>query len=176
MKIGDQKVQRTLKKTEGKGIASRKKGPWDQRRDQGGCSPGPPVWGLLQDSWERAGLTAPSPAKQGLSNTVRDLVAWSRREGNKDDVENPGRLQAPAEESWKLGCVQSWPDSTQPSWRGGLCERSGPSLYGGSHRIKQEDFSQKEKDPLTFHIIMAWWWWTPWTWPYLRSTLSSLPF
>ena len=31
--------------------------------------------GLLQDSWERAGLTAPSPAKQGLSNTVRDLVA-----------------------------------------------------------------------------------------------------
>ena len=50
--------------------------------------------------------------------------------------------------------VESWaacdpdPDSPQPSWRGGLCERSGPSLYGGSHRIEQEDFSQKAKDPL----------------------------
>ena len=55
MKIGDQKVQRTLKKTEGKGIASRKKGPWDQRRDQGGCSPRPdhagPDAGLLGESW-----------------------------------------------------------------------------------------------------------------------------
>ena len=30
--------------------------------------------------------------------------------------------------------------------------------------------------PLRFHIIRAWWWWTLWTWPYLRSTLSSLPF
>ena len=39
------------------------------------AAPGPPVWGLLQDSWERAGLMALSPAKQGLSNTVRDLVA-----------------------------------------------------------------------------------------------------
>ena len=49
--------------------------------------------------------------------------------------------------------VESWavcdpdPDSPQPSWRGGLCERSGPSLYKGSHRIEQEDFSQKEKRP-----------------------------
>ena len=40
------------------------------------------------------------------------------------------------------------PDSPKPSWRGGLCERTGPSLYGGSHRNEQEDFSQKEKDPL----------------------------
>ena len=55
--------------------------------------------------------------------------------------------------------VESWAacdpdlDSPRPSWRGGLCERSGPSLYrgshrGGSHRIEQEDSSQKEKDPL----------------------------
>ena len=50
--------------------------------------------------------------------------------------------------------VESWaacdpdPDRPWPSWRGVLCERSGPSLYGGSHRIEQEDFSQKEKDPL----------------------------
>ena len=62
-------------KTEGKGIVSGQKGPWDQRRDQGSCSPRPALPGLLQDSWERAGLTAPSPAKQGLSNTVRDVVA-----------------------------------------------------------------------------------------------------
>ena len=31
--------------------------------------------GLPQDSGERAELMAPSPAKQGLSNTMRDLVA-----------------------------------------------------------------------------------------------------
>ena len=30
--------------------------------------------------------------------------------------------------------------------------------------------------PLTFHKIRAWWWLTPLTWPYLRSTLSALPF
>ena len=62
-------------KTEGKGIASGQKGPWDQRRDQGSCSPRPttarPAAGLLGKSW----VNAPSPAKQGLSNTVRDLVA-----------------------------------------------------------------------------------------------------
>ena len=41
-------------KTEGKGIASQQKGPWDQRGDQGGCSPRPthagPVTGLLGES------------------------------------------------------------------------------------------------------------------------------
>ena len=41
-------------KTEGKGIASRQKCPWDQRRDQGGCSPRPalagPATGLLGES------------------------------------------------------------------------------------------------------------------------------
>ena len=62
-------------KTEGKGIASRQKGPWDQWGDQGSCSPRParegPAAGLLGGSQ----LTAPSTAKQGLSNTVRDLVA-----------------------------------------------------------------------------------------------------
>ena len=42
-------------KTEGKGIASGLKGPWDQRRGQGGCSPRPsharPAAGLLGESW-----------------------------------------------------------------------------------------------------------------------------
>ena len=60
-------------KTEGKGIASGQKGPWDKREDQEDCSPRPAPIG--QDSWETAGLTAPSPAKQGLSSTKRDLVA-----------------------------------------------------------------------------------------------------
>ena len=47
--------------------------------------------------------------------------------------------------------VESWAecdpdrDSPWPSWRGGLCEKSGPSLYRGSHRIKQEDFSPPKK-------------------------------
>ena len=62
-------------KTEGKGTTSGQKGPWDQHGDQGGRSPRParagPAAGLLGESL----LTAPSPAKQGLSNTVRDLVA-----------------------------------------------------------------------------------------------------
>ena len=60
-------------KTDGKGIASGQKGPWDKREDQEDCSPRPAPIG--QDSWETAGLTAPSPAKQGLSSTERDLVA-----------------------------------------------------------------------------------------------------
>ena len=62
-------------KTEGKGIASRQKGPWDQCGDQGSCSPRPahvgPATGLLGET----PLTAPSAAKQGLRNTVRDQVA-----------------------------------------------------------------------------------------------------
>ena len=36
-------------------------------------------------------------------------------------------------------------DSPRSSWRGGLCERTGPSLYGGSCRIEQEDFPKKKK-------------------------------
>ena len=62
-------------KTDGKGTASGQKGPWDQRGNQGDCSPSPCLLGLLQDSWERAKLMAPSPAKQGLSSRERDLVA-----------------------------------------------------------------------------------------------------
>ena len=42
---------------------------------------------------------APSPAKRGPSNTVRDLVALSRREGKKDKVVNPQRLGALAGEN-----------------------------------------------------------------------------
>ena len=41
-------------KTDGKGIASGKKGPWDQHGDQGDCSPRPmptrPATGLLGES------------------------------------------------------------------------------------------------------------------------------
>ena len=75
MKIGDQKVQRTLRKQKVRGLLQDKKVPGTNAGTRVAAAPGPPVWGLLQDSWERAGLTAPSPAKQGLSNTVRDLVA-----------------------------------------------------------------------------------------------------
>ena len=75
MKIGDQKVQRTLRKQKVRGLLQDKnslgpvQGPgWLQPQAN-------PVRGLPQDSWERARLTDPSAAKQGLSNTVRDLVA-----------------------------------------------------------------------------------------------------
>ena len=39
------------------------------------AAPGLHMLGLPPDSWERAGLTAPSPAKQGLSSTERHLAA-----------------------------------------------------------------------------------------------------
>ena len=47
--------------------------------------------------------------------------------------------------------VESWaacdpgPDSPRPSLRGGLCERTGPSLYGGSCTIEQEDFPKRKR-------------------------------
>ena len=75
MKIGDQKVQRTLRKQKVRGLVQDKKVPGTNAGTRAAAAPGPPVGGLLQDSWERVGLTAPSPARQGLSNTVRDPVA-----------------------------------------------------------------------------------------------------
>ena len=75
MKIGDQKVQRTLRKEMVRGLLHYKKVPGTNAGTRRAAAPGPPVQGLPQDSWERAGLRAPSPSKQGLSNTVRDLVA-----------------------------------------------------------------------------------------------------
>ena len=131
-----------------RGLLQDKKGPGTSTGNRVTAAPGPHPLGLLQDSWERAGLTAPSPAKQGLSSTKRDLVALSRREGNKDEVVNPQRLWALAGESLRVENWAMWdpdPDSPRPSWRGGLCERIGPSLYSGSHRIEQEDFPKKKK-------------------------------
>ena len=75
MKIGDQKVQRTLRKQKVRGLLQDKKVPGTNAGTRAAAAPGPPVQGLPQDSWERAGLPAPSAAKQGLSNTVRDPVA-----------------------------------------------------------------------------------------------------
>ena len=93
MKIGDQKVQRTLRKQKVRGLLQDKKVPGTYAGTTA-ADPGLLVQGLPQDSWERARLMAPSPAKQGLSNTVRDLVARSHREGNKDKVVNTRRLWA----------------------------------------------------------------------------------
>ena len=75
MKIGDQKVQRTLRKQKVRGLLEDKKVPGTSAVTRVAAAPGLPVQGLPQDSWERARLTAPSAAKQGLSNTVRHLVA-----------------------------------------------------------------------------------------------------
>ena len=75
MKIGDQKVQRTLRKRKVRGLLQDKKVPGTRTGTRVLVAPVPCMPGLPQDSWERARLMAPSAAKQGLSNTVRDLVA-----------------------------------------------------------------------------------------------------
>ena len=75
MKIGDQKVQRTLRKQKVRGLLQDKNVPGTSVGTRAAAAPGLPLPGLPQDSWERARLTSPSSAKQGPSNTVRDLVA-----------------------------------------------------------------------------------------------------
>ena len=75
MKIGEQKVYRTLKKQTGRGLLQDKKVLGTSKGTRATTAPGPHLPGLPQDSWERARLMALSPAKQGLSNTMRDLVA-----------------------------------------------------------------------------------------------------
>ena len=113
------------------------------------AAPGP---GLLQDSWERARLIAPSPAKQGLSSTERDLVAWSHREGNKDEVANTQGRWAPTETvdaSW--GELRAGPvmgpdlDILWSSWRCGPCEMTGPSLYGAAG-FSRRNFSKRKSE------------------------------
>ena len=74
MKIGDQKVQRTLRKQKVRGLLQEKRIPGTSAGTRVAAAPGPPVQDLPQDSWERVWLTAP-PLQQGLSNTVRDPVA-----------------------------------------------------------------------------------------------------
>ena len=75
MKIGDQKVLRTLKKQMVRGLLQDKKIPGTSVGTRVTAAPGPRPLGLPQDSWETADLMAPSPAKQGLSSTMGDLVA-----------------------------------------------------------------------------------------------------
>ena len=72
MKIGDQKVQRTLRKQKVRGLLQDKKVPGTSTGTRAAAAPGWPLPGLPQDPWERARLTAPSTAKQDLSNTVTD--------------------------------------------------------------------------------------------------------
>ena len=139
MKIRDQKVQRTLKKQKVSGLLQDKKVPGTnvgtrtqpQARPCGACcrTPGrepdlrpPPLpnraCAILSETW------LPEVAGRGIRTkwkTQGDRRRWPRR-------------------------VESWaeydpdPNSPLPSWRGGLCGRSGPSLSGGSHRTEQEDF------------------------------------
>ena len=75
MKTGNQKVQRTLKKQKVRGLLQDKKVPGTSTGTRMTAAPGPHPPGLLQDSLVRARLMAPSPAKQGLSSTERDLLA-----------------------------------------------------------------------------------------------------
>ena len=55
MKIGDKKVQRTLRKQKVRGLLQDKKVPGTSTGTRAAAAPGLPVQGLPQDSWERAG-------------------------------------------------------------------------------------------------------------------------
>ena len=60
MKIGYQKVQRTLRKQKVRGLLQDKKVSGTNVGTRAAAAPDPPVWGLRQDSWERARLRPPS--------------------------------------------------------------------------------------------------------------------
>ena len=66
---------KSIEDTEKTGLLQDKNVPGTSIGTRAAASPGLPLPGLLQDSWERAGLTAPSTAKQGLSSPERDQVA-----------------------------------------------------------------------------------------------------
>ena len=135
-------------KTDGKGTASGQKGPWDQHRDQGSCSPRPtcaePAAGLLGES--RVNGLLPCQTKPEQHCERPGCLKSGRGIRTKWKTQGDHRCWLRRVESWAIHDPDL--DSHRPSWRGGLCERSGPSLYGGSHRIEQEDFSPKEKDLL----------------------------
>ena len=59
MKTGDQKVQRTLRKQKVRGLLQDKEVPGTNAGTRAAATPGLPVRGLPQDSWERAGLRSP---------------------------------------------------------------------------------------------------------------------
>ena len=100
--------------------------------------------GLLQDSWERAGLTAPSPAKQGLRITKRDVVAWSCREESKYEVINPLRPFVPAGERRELGLNRPWRGQSRVYLERWAVREVRPLLVW-SGRIEQEEFIKKKK-------------------------------
>ena len=62
-------------KIEVRGLLQDKKVPGTRAGIRAAAAPGLPLPGLPQDSWERAWLMAPSPVKNRLSNTLRNLVA-----------------------------------------------------------------------------------------------------
>ena len=58
-----------------RGLLQDKKVPVTSAGNRETAAPDPCLPGLVQDSWKRARLMAPSLAKKGLSSTERDLVA-----------------------------------------------------------------------------------------------------
>ena len=62
MKIGDQKVQRTLRKQKVRGLLQDKKVPETNTGTRAAAAPGPTMQGLPQDSWERA-VNGPIPCQ-----------------------------------------------------------------------------------------------------------------
>ena len=137
------KIIEDIEKSDGKERASGQQSPWDQ------WGPGqlkPQTWGppgLPQGSWERARSTAPSPAKQGLSSTKRDLYAWScwgeyGRSGKHtgavcthwDCGHWLGRVGQSQTLTWSIpslfgewGCVRPGTCFEWQAWTGGICQK-----------------------------------------------------
>ena len=115
MKIGDQNVQRTLRKKKVSGLLQEIKGPWDQCGDQGSYSPRPaparPAIGHLGESW----VNRPLPCQTRLEQHCESPGCLKSQGGNKDKVVNTRRPPVLAEESLKSGLVWSWPRQP-PAW------------------------------------------------------------
>ena len=133
MKIGDQKVLRTLKKQMVRGLLQDKKVPGTSTGTRATAAPDPrlparPAAGLLGESLVNGTL----PCLTGLELHQETCFFEVTGRGTRT------KWQTHRDCGRRMGKIESWavwgPDTGSPrsSQRGGLCERTGPSLYGAA--------------------------------------------
>ena len=134
-------------KTDGKGIASGQKGTWDQRWEQGNCSPRPtparPARGLLGESQVNDSLPYQTRLEQHRERPgcLKSQGGEEGQSGKHTETVGTGWGELRVGPCWALmRTVPGLEDSprSSPSRRGGLWERTGPPLYrvaGLSRRI-----------------------------------------